>query len=127
MRPIRDGPALASGSTAAGRPRSAWILPAHDRAGWEGSGSPQAVADRRNQHVTDILRRAAEARDRRDLDRSIEDDLSIKREAAALLAIVASHAQPEAQSRADDGTETTGRADRPGDTTPGPDTTGTST
>jgi hypothetical protein len=88
--------------------------------------APQAVADRRNQQVTDILRRAAEARDKRDLDRSIEDDLSIKREAAALLAVVDSHAQPEAQSRADDGTDGTARADRAGDARPGPGTKGTS-
>jgi hypothetical protein len=89
--------------------------------------APQAVADRRNQQVTDILRRAAEARDKRDRDRSTQDDLANKREAAALLAIIDSHARPEAQSRPRDGTQAAARADRPGGATPGPDTKGTST
>jgi hypothetical protein len=44
--------------------------PAHHRPANE---LPQAVADRRNRRMTDILRRAAEIRDKRERDRSSQD------------------------------------------------------
>lgn len=58
---------------------------------------PQAVADRRNQQMTDILRKAADVREKRERDRSSEDDLSARREAAALLVLIRSHARPKAR------------------------------
>jgi len=38
---------------------------------------PQAVADRRNQRMTDILHKAAEVRENRERDRSSRDKLPI--------------------------------------------------
>ena len=47
--------------------------------------------------MTDILRKAADVREKRERDRSSEDDLSARREAAALLVLIRSQGRPKAR------------------------------
>ncbi len=47
--------------------------------------------------MTEILRKAADVREKRERERSSEDDLSARREAAALLVLIRSHGRPKAR------------------------------